>query len=77
MAELAHQTAHKNEQARKGQEAEQSQMSRRLLTLREVAAHLSAVRVGRQVRVDSEQLAAWIAGGGRALPGGWRQRERR
>lgn len=31
------------------------------------------VRLGRQIRFDPEQVENWIAGGGRPLPGGWRQ----
>lgn len=31
------------------------------------------VRLGRQIRFDPEQVEAWIAAGGQALPGGWRQ----
>lgn len=31
------------------------------------------VRVGRSVRFDLDALEAWIAAGGEALPGGWRQ----
>jgi excisionase family DNA binding protein len=34
---------------------------------------LPAVHLGRQVRVADEILEEWIAEGGRALPGGWRQ----
>ena len=30
------------------------------------------VRLGRQVRVDADQLEAFIATGGKALDGGWR-----
>lgn len=37
---------------------------------------LPAVRVGRQIRIDPDQLEAWIAGGGRAWPGGWRKEAR-
>jgi excisionase family DNA binding protein len=33
---------------------------------------LPAVRLGRQVRFDQNQLEAWIASGGRAHAGGWR-----
>ena len=32
-----------------------------------------SVRLGRQVRVDEDQLRKFIASGGRSLPGGWRQ----
>src|SRR5262249_42642324 len=32
-----------------------------------------AVRLGRQVRFDPAAVEAWIARGGRALPGGWRR----
>jgi excisionase family DNA binding protein len=31
------------------------------------------VRLGRQIRVDPEQLQEWLTEGGRALPGGWRR----
>ena len=34
---------------------------------------LPVVRLGRQVRVCPKRLAAFIASGGRALPGGWRR----
>lgn len=34
---------------------------------------LPAVRLGRQLRVDPTQLDEWLRGGGRALPGGWRE----
>ena len=36
---------------------------------------LPVIRLGRQYRVDPDQLAEFIAGGGRALPGpgGWRR----
>ena len=34
---------------------------------------LPTVRLGRQYRVDPDQLAQFIASGGRALPGGWRR----
>jgi excisionase family DNA binding protein len=60
-----------------------------LLTLQEVAERLSVsygraaelarlnvipvVRLGRQIRVDPIRLQEFIAGGGRALPGGWRR----
>ncbi len=62
----------------------------RLLTMQEVAERLRVslqrayemgrtgllpvVRLGRQMRVEEGRLAAWIEGGGRALPGGWRRR---
>lgn len=31
------------------------------------------VRCGRKLYVDPEMAAAWIRGGGAALPGGWRR----
>jgi putative molybdopterin biosynthesis protein len=31
------------------------------------------IRLGRQIRVDPDQLADFLARGGRALPGGWRR----
>lgn len=34
---------------------------------------LPCVKIGRQVRFDPEQLAQWIANGGRPLEGGWRR----
>ena len=34
---------------------------------------LPVVRVGRQVRVDTEKLTQWIDEGGTALPAGWRR----
>ncbi len=56
----------------------------RLLRISEVAEHLNvsvnrayeiarsgllpAVRIGRRVRVDSDQLQAWVAAGGTPLP---------
>ena len=33
------------------------------------------VRIGRAVRVEEGALRDWIAGGGQALPGGWRAAE--
>jgi hypothetical protein len=30
------------------------------------------VRLGRQIRIDPEQLERFIEAGGKALPGGWR-----
>jgi excisionase family DNA binding protein len=35
---------------------------------------LPVIRLGRQVRVSREQLATFISRGGRAWPGGWRER---
>jgi hypothetical protein len=32
------------------------------------------VRLGRRVLVNPEKLSEFIAGGGKALPGGWRRR---
>ncbi len=34
---------------------------------------IPAVHVGRQVRFDPDAIQKWISGGGKALPGGWRQ----
>ncbi len=34
---------------------------------------LPHVRLGRQIRVDSQVLEEFIRGGGKALPGGWRR----
>jgi excisionase family DNA binding protein len=34
---------------------------------------LPVIRLGRQIRVCPDQLEAFIAKGGRALPGGWRR----
>ncbi|WP_027093230.1 MULTISPECIES: helix-turn-helix domain-containing protein [Cohnella] len=64
-------------------------MERVLLTLPEVAKILGitkerayaiarkgllpTVRIGRQIRVDQEQLNSWIKSGGQALSGGWRR----
>ncbi len=64
-------------------------MRNTLLNLRQVAEILSVsyeritsmarqnllpiVRMGRQVRVDPEALEVYIAGGGKALAGGWRK----
>jgi hypothetical protein len=31
------------------------------------------VRLGRQIRVDSEALEQFLRNGGKALPGGWRR----
>jgi hypothetical protein len=31
------------------------------------------VKLGRNIRFDPEKLEVWIAKGGQALPGGWRQ----
>ncbi|ELK43456.1 helix-turn-helix domain-containing protein [Brevibacillus agri] len=64
-------------------------MERTLLTMPEVAKILGiskersyaiardgllpTVRIGRQIRVDQEQLNSWIQNGGQALSGGWRR----
>jgi len=32
-----------------------------------------AVRLGRQVRIDPDELEEFIKSGGQALPGGWRK----
>jgi excisionase family DNA binding protein len=37
------------------------------------AGLLPVVRLGRQVRVDPQQLETFIAHGGKNLPGGWRR----
>jgi len=37
---------------------------------------LPVVRLGRQIRVSPDQLEAFMAQGGRALPGGWRRQAR-
>ncbi|WP_029423471.1 helix-turn-helix domain-containing protein [Alicyclobacillus macrosporangiidus] len=34
---------------------------------------LPVVHIGRSIRFDPEKLRAWIDGGGKALPGGWRK----
>jgi hypothetical protein len=34
---------------------------------------IPVVRLGRQIRVDPIRLQEFIAGGGRALPGGWKR----
>jgi excisionase family DNA binding protein len=34
---------------------------------------LPVVRLGRQIRVDPDQLNEFISNGGKALPGGWRK----
>jgi len=41
----------------------------------EMARHgiIPVVRLGRQVRVDPDRLAAWINGGGTPLDAGWRR----
>lgn len=31
------------------------------------------VRIGKRVLFDPDQIEAWIANGGQALPGGWRR----
>lgn len=36
---------------------------------------IPVVRLGRQVRLDPDQLEAWINEGGKALPGGWKYEE--
>ena len=36
---------------------------------------IPAVRLGRRWKVDMSRLESWIAGGGAALPGGWRAEE--
>jgi len=33
------------------------------------------VHIGRQVRINADSLEAFIASGGKALPGGWRRKE--
>ncbi len=33
------------------------------------------VRLGRRIRIDPERLEEFIAGGGQALPGGWRKED--
>jgi len=64
-------------------------MSGKLLKVSEVAAILDVsvarayelcrenilphVRLGRQLRVDPDQLQEWIKNGGKALPGGWKK----
>ena len=35
---------------------------------------LPSVHLGRQIRIDPERLKAFIADGGKALPGGWKRR---
>jgi len=35
---------------------------------------LPAFKLGRQVRVDRQELEAFVRTGGKALPGGWRYR---
>lgn len=63
-------------------------MKRNLMTVPEVAAILGisvertyalaregilpVVRLGRQIRLDPEQLDNWISRGGQALPCGWK-----
>jgi excisionase family DNA binding protein len=37
---------------------------------------LPVVRLGRQLRVDPNQLAKFVEEGGKALPGGWRREAR-
>lgn len=34
---------------------------------------LPTVRIGRQIRVDRQQLNSWIENGGKGFPGGWRR----
>ncbi|MFZ3130750.1 MAG: helix-turn-helix domain-containing protein [Desulfosporosinus sp.] len=34
---------------------------------------LPVIRMGRQLRVDPDQLQIWLDKGGNALPGGWRR----
>lgn len=34
---------------------------------------IPVVRLGRQLRVDAEQLRRWMQNGGARLPGGWRR----
>lgn len=64
-------------------------MEQRLLRIEEVAAVLNVskarcyelarngvlpvVRIGRQLRIHPGHLNEWLAGGGAALPGGWRR----
>jgi excisionase family DNA binding protein len=37
---------------------------------------LPSVRLGRSIAFDEDTLKKWIADGGKALPGGWRQTPR-
>lgn len=37
------------------------------------SGHLSAVRIGRQLRFTDEAVDSYIAQGGHTLPGGWRR----
>jgi putative molybdopterin biosynthesis protein len=64
-------------------------MTNELLTLEQTAKVLSVtyaraaelaregiipvVRLGRQIRINPEDLNSFIASGGKALPGGWRR----
>ena len=34
---------------------------------------IPVVRLGRQIRINPEELNSFIASGGKALPGGWRR----
>ncbi|XID90463.1 helix-turn-helix domain-containing protein [Paenibacillaceae bacterium WGS1546] len=34
---------------------------------------LPTVRIGRQIRVERQQLDRWIEKGGKGFPGGWRR----
>ena len=34
---------------------------------------LPTVKIGRQLRIDPDQLDQWISAGGQSLPGGWRR----
>jgi excisionase family DNA binding protein len=34
---------------------------------------LPVVRLGRQIRVDPDQLSDFVSKGGKALPGGWKR----
>jgi excisionase family DNA binding protein len=34
---------------------------------------IKCVRIGRQVRIDADEVQKYINAGGRALPGGWRR----
>jgi excisionase family DNA binding protein len=59
------------------------QETAKILKVREFRVHdmvrtgeLPAVHLGRQVRVDPAALSAFIEGGGKRLPGGWRREAR-
>ena len=55
-----------------GDVADRLGMGRRTVLYFARVGVLPAVRIGRHVRFDRQQLEDWIREGGKALPAGWR-----